>query len=101
MPDTTAKFRPSFRKLADQFLVHAEQTKEKPTFELQRYFLQSFCDSVKKKLACDLKVADVPGAWNELYRHYLGVTPKDDAEGCLQDGHWGAGQIGYFPTYTL
>ena len=32
---------------------------------------------------------------------YLGVTPANDAEGCLQDGHWSAGLIGYFPTYTL
>jgi carboxypeptidase Taq len=29
------------------------------------------------------------------------VTPRDDAEGCLQDGHWAAGMFGYFPTYTL
>jgi carboxypeptidase Taq len=52
-------------------------------------------------MAGDLKVADVPAAWNEAYRHYLGVTPPNDAEGCLQDGHWAAGLIGYFPTYTL
>ena len=25
----------------------------------------------------------------------------DDAQGVLQDVHWGAGLIGYFPTYTL
>ena len=31
----------------------------------------------------------------------LGVTPSNDAEGCLQDIHWSAGLIGYFPTYTL
>ena len=31
----------------------------------------------------------------------LGVTPKNDAEGCLQDIHWSAGLFGYFPTYTL
>jgi carboxypeptidase Taq len=49
----------------------------------------------------DLKAADLPGAWNEAYRHYLGVVPKNDAEGCLQDGHWASGLIGYFPTYTL
>jgi carboxypeptidase Taq len=24
-----------------------------------------------------------------------------DAEGVLQDTHWGAGLIGYFPTYTI
>lgn len=52
-------------------------------------------------LALDLAPADVPAAWNEAYRHYLGVTPADDVEGCLQDGHWGAGLFGYFPTYTL
>jgi carboxypeptidase Taq len=52
-------------------------------------------------IAGDLPVADLPAAWNEAYRHYLGITPRDDAEGCLQDGHWGAGMIGYFPTYTL
>ena len=49
----------------------------------------------------DLAVADIPGAWNEAYRQTLGITPKTDAEGCLQDIHWSAGLIGYFPTYTL
>jgi carboxypeptidase Taq len=48
-----------------------------------------------------LRVADLPGAWDEAYRHYLGIRPADDAEGCLQDGHWASGLIGYFPTYTL
>src|SRR5205085_9212422 len=49
----------------------------------------------------DLPVADLPAAWAESYRHHLGLTPADDAEGCLQDGHWPSGLIGYFPTYTL
>lgn len=49
----------------------------------------------------DLRVAELPGAWRESYRQYLGVEPQSDAEGCLQDDHWPAGQIGYFPTYTL
>jgi carboxypeptidase Taq len=49
----------------------------------------------------DLKATDVPAAWNEAYRRNLGVTPASDAVGCLQDGHWASGQIGYFPTYTL
>jgi carboxypeptidase Taq len=52
-------------------------------------------------LAGDLKAADVPAAWNDAYRHALGIVPADDAEGCLQDGHWAAGMFGYFPTYTL
>jgi carboxypeptidase Taq len=49
----------------------------------------------------DLRAADVPAAWNEAYRRRLGAAPANDAEGCLQDGHWAAGLIGYFPTYTL
>jgi carboxypeptidase Taq len=52
-------------------------------------------------MAGDLAPADLPAAWNEKYRDYLGVAPTNDAEGCLQDGHWSAGQFGYFPTYTL
>jgi carboxypeptidase Taq len=48
-----------------------------------------------------LGVDDVPAAWNEKYRTYLGITPPDDAKGCLQDVHWSAGLMGYFPTYTL
>ncbi len=48
-----------------------------------------------------LSVADVPAAWNAKYREYLGVTPPDDARGCLQDVHWSAGLFGYFPSYTL
>ena len=49
----------------------------------------------------DLSVADLPGAWREKYRDYLGVEPSSDDEGVLQDIHWSAGLIGYFPTYTL
>ena len=49
----------------------------------------------------DLQVADLPGAWNEKYKKYLGITPPNDAEGVLQDVHWSGGLIGYFPTYSL
>ena len=49
----------------------------------------------------DLPVADAPAAWNEKYRQYLGIVPPSDADGVLQDVHWSAGLVGYFPTYTL
>jgi carboxypeptidase Taq len=49
----------------------------------------------------DLKVADLPGAWAEGFARALGVTPPDDARGCLQDIHWHDGLFGYFPSYTL
>ncbi len=48
-----------------------------------------------------LAVADLPEAWNAAYRDTLGIEPGNHAEGCLQDGHWADGMIGYFPTYTL
>ena len=49
----------------------------------------------------DLAPADLPGAWNDCYRDYLGLEVPDDRRGCLQDVHWSMGAIGYFPTYTL
>ncbi len=48
-----------------------------------------------------MKVSDLPAAWNEGMRQRLGVTPGDDATGCLQDIHWPSGAFGYFPSYTL
>ena len=49
----------------------------------------------------DLKIEDIPAAWNEKYREYLGVEVPNDAQGCLQDVHWSIGIMGYFPTYAL
>lgn len=48
-----------------------------------------------------IKVKELPEMWKEMMQEYLGVTPKTDAEGCLQDIHWSMGAFGYFPTYTL
>ena len=31
----------------------------------------------------------------------IGVVPKNDVEGVLQDMHWSSGNIGYFPTYAI
>jgi len=59
-------------------------------FELERAVLRG-----------ELAAADLPGAWREKYRVDLGIEPPHDADGVLQDIHWSAGLIGYFPTYTL
>jgi carboxypeptidase Taq len=48
-----------------------------------------------------LEVGDVPHAWNNKMEAILGIRPKTDAEGCLQDVHWAMGAFGYFPTYAL
>ncbi len=48
-----------------------------------------------------LAIKDLPAAWNQKYRDYLGIEPPSDADGVLQDVHWSAALIGYFPTYAL
>ncbi len=49
-----------------------------------------------------LSVRDLPAAWNARYESDLGLTPPDDARGCLQDVHWFSGTIGgAFQGYTL
>lgn len=49
----------------------------------------------------EIEVRDLPELWRSRSEELLGLTPKDDAEGVLQDIHWAMGLFGYFPTYTL
>jgi carboxypeptidase Taq len=55
----------------------------------------------KSLIENQLSVNDLPEAWNQKYEQYLGIRPAGDANGVLQDVHWSAGLIGYFPTYSL
>lgn len=55
----------------------------------------------KQLIAGTLAIADVPAAWNKLYKEYLGVDVPNDSQGCLQDTHWAGGMFGYFPSYAL
>ncbi|PWU06557.1 MAG: carboxypeptidase [Verrucomicrobia bacterium] len=48
-----------------------------------------------------LKVSDLPEKWNASSKEILGLTPKNDKEGVLQDMHWSVGAFGYFPSYCL
>lgn len=59
-------------------------------FDLERALVQG-----------ELAVADLPAAWNDRFERDFGIRPPNDASGVLQDIHWSAGLIGYFPTYTL
>jgi carboxypeptidase Taq len=52
-------------------------------------------------IADELSAADLPSAWADSMKRLLGLTPPNDAQGCLQDVHWSGGSFGYFPTYTL
>ncbi|WP_324716922.1 carboxypeptidase M32 [Carboxydochorda subterranea] len=55
----------------------------------------------KELLTGRLAVKELPEAWNAKMESYLGIRPRDDAHGVLQDIHWSQGMIGYFPTYAL
>lgn len=49
-----------------------------------------------------LEVRDLPQAWREKYKSYLGVEVPDDRDGVLQDVHWFGGTVGgAFQGYTL
>lgn len=66
-----------------------------PSHILLRYALE------KDLIDGTLDVEDLPEAWNAQMREKLGITPPDDAQGCMQDIHWPSGSFGYFPTYTI
>ena len=55
----------------------------------------------KKVIAGEVGVSELPSLWNDTFDEYLGMRPKNDAEGVLQDIHWSGGSFGYFATYTL
>ncbi len=55
----------------------------------------------KDLISNKLNVYELPEAWNAKMKEYLGITPRTDKEGCLQDIHWSLGDFGYFPTYAL
>ena len=66
-----------------------------PLHVILRYKLE------KAILAGDVSTRDLPGSWNDLMEKLVGVRPKDDRDGVMQDVHWPAGIFGYFPTYSL
>ncbi|MFG6118409.1 carboxypeptidase M32 [Thalassobacillus sp. B23F22_16] len=55
----------------------------------------------KALIAGDIKVKDLPELWNDKMEEYVGIRPRNDAEGVLQDVHWAGGSFGYFPSYAL
>lgn len=66
-----------------------------PLHIMVRYELEKMLISGK------LKAKDLPKKWRKLYQEYVGVRPKNDQDGVLQDIHWSMGAFGYFPTYAL
>jgi carboxypeptidase Taq len=55
----------------------------------------------KELLDGSIEVEDLPKIWNAKVKEYFGIKVPKDSLGVLQDVHWSAGLIGYFPTYLL
>lgn len=66
-----------------------------PAHVIMRYKLE------KALVEETLSVDDLPQAWNDGMKNLLGITPPDNAQGCMQDVHWPTGYVGYFPAYTM
>ena len=49
----------------------------------------------------EIALKDLPEAFDEKMREYLGLQPPDVVTGVLQDVHWSDMSMGYFPTYAL
>lgn len=100
-------FPDAFRELDSENLYRAVNTVSPSLIrteadELTYHFHVMIRYELEKALFSNtLKPGDIPAAWNELYRNYLGITVPDNSNGCLQDVHWSHGSFGYFPTYSL
>ncbi len=55
----------------------------------------------KKLFNGELAVDELPETWDRMSQEIIGLTPKSDKEGVLQDVHWSGGMLGYFPSYCL
>jgi len=55
----------------------------------------------KALINSEIEVKDLPELWNDKMEEYLGIRPRNDQEGVLQDVHWSGGAFGYFPSYAL
>ncbi|MEM4090630.1 MAG: hypothetical protein QXQ46_07795, partial [Thermoplasmatales archaeon] len=55
----------------------------------------------KELISGKINVSELPEVWNDMMESMIGLRPKNDREGVLQDNHWANGMFGYFPTYAL
>jgi carboxypeptidase Taq len=82
------RVHPSFIRIEADELTY-------PAHIILRYKLE------KSLIDGTLAIDDLPQAWNGGIKSLLGITPPDNAKGCMQDVHWPTGAIGYFPAYAL
>jgi len=83
------------RRLDDDYIrVNADEISY-PLHVILRYRIE------KALLSGDLQVGDIPGVWDDMFEQLFARRPPSLAKGCLQDIHWSAGLIGYFPNYAM
>jgi len=100
LPDTTRYDSTSLRRICTQVerdLIRVEADElTYPLHVILRFEIER--DLINQTLA----PSDIPEAWDEKMRTYLGLTTKGNyRDGCLQDIHWTDGSFGYFPAYTV
>ena len=99
-PDEPAPaFGPSFRKLADEYLVHTQDLKKPEVFAYQVGVIQSFCDHVKSARACDLKGHTVL-AWLHTKKKWSSSTRALATKAIKAVCNWGVKQ-GYLNDHPL
>lgn len=91
-PENLARF---YTRVEPGFIRVSADEVTYPAHVILRYRLE------QALISGDLKLVDLPGAWNEGIKQLLGLTVTNDREGCLQDIHWFDGAFGYFPCYSL
>lgn len=92
---TTENLRRLYRKVEPGCIrVDADEVTY-PAHVMVRYELE------KALFKGDLSIPDLPTAFADGLEARLGIRPKSDFEGALQDIHWYSGGFGYFATYTL
>jgi carboxypeptidase Taq len=107
-------FYPTFQSIFPEFDGVEEDTFFRAVNKVEPSYIRVEADEVtyslhiilrfeleQELLSGELAVRDLPEAWNSRMEEYLGVTVTDDAQGVLQDTHWSAASLGYFPTYAL
>ncbi len=94
-PYRPANLRRLWRRVERSFIRVDADELTYPAHVILRYRLEAAL------VAGDLQVDDLPGAWSDELDRLLGIRPRNDREGCLQDIHWFTGLYGYFPSYSL
>ena len=94
-PFSVANVLNATRRLDRDFIrVNADEISY-PLHVILRYRIE------KALLSGDLPVDDLPAIWDDTFERMFGRRPPTLAKGCLQDIHWAAGLIGYFPNYAM